>query len=168
EDKEPIENAKMMLDPALFGHDGKEKPPTATVTLDSKELEEGIDYRVSYENNVDVGEAQIVIKGIIKYECTLEKTFLILDDISSISDLRTMFDQHVEAGDITNDEAIHAFKIHFQALAQFERSGNDEKVVKHLNGFKDLVKYHQAEEHVSDETYEALTDGADMLIDKLK
>src|SRR5699024_5419528 len=165
EEKESLESAKIKLDQNSLSYDGKAKTPTATITLDSKELEEGIDYRVSYENNVEVGEAKIVIKGIVKYEGTLEKTFLILDDISSISDLRTMFDQHVEAVDITNDEAIHAFKIHFQALAQFERSGNDEKVVKHLNGFKDLLKYHQAEEHVSDEAYEALTDGADMLID---
>src|SRR5699024_8398119 len=97
EEKESLESAKVMLDQDLFSYDGKEKTPTATVTLDSKELEEGIDYRVSYENNVDVGEAKIVIKGIVKYEGTLEKTFLILDDISSISDLRTMFDQHVEA-----------------------------------------------------------------------
>ncbi|MBU5465446.1 discoidin domain-containing protein [Virgibacillus sp. MSJ-26] len=168
-EKEPLENAKVELDQDVFTYDGEEKTPQPTVTLDSKELEEGIDYRVTYEDNVEVGEAKVIIEGIVKYEGTLEESFIIQDNaISNISDLQTLYNQHVEAGNITNDEAIHAFKMHFQALAQFEKSGNNEKVVKHLNGFKDLLDYYKAEEHVSDEAYETLTDGADTLIDKLE
>ncbi len=77
--KESLENAEVTLDQDLFLYDGKAKTPKATVTLDSIVLEEGIDYRVTYENNVEAGEAKIVIKGIAKYEGTLEEIFNILD-----------------------------------------------------------------------------------------
>lgn len=77
--KESIADAEVTLDQDLFFYDGKAKTPKATVTLDSNVLEEGIDYRVTYENNVEAGEAKIVIKGIAKYEGILEKTFIILD-----------------------------------------------------------------------------------------
>src|SRR5699024_11761511 len=104
---------------------------------------------VMYEDNVEVGEAKVIIECIVKYEGTLEESFIIQDNaISNISDLQTLYNQHVEAGNITNDEAIHAFKMHFQALAQFEKSGNNEKVVKHLNGFKDLLDYRSEERRI--------------------
>lgn len=77
--KESLESAEVTLDQDSFSYDGNEKTPKATVTLDSTVLEEGIDYRVTYENNVEAGEAKIVIKGIAKYEGTLEKIFTILD-----------------------------------------------------------------------------------------
>ncbi|MEC1520571.1 discoidin domain-containing protein [Neobacillus niacini] len=77
--KESLESAEVTLDQDSFSYDGNEKTPKATVTLDSTVLEEGIDYRVTYENNVEAGEAKIVITGIAKYEGTLEKIFTILD-----------------------------------------------------------------------------------------
>lgn len=78
--KESLENAEVTLDQDLFFYDGKAKTPKATLTLDSSVLEEGIDYRVTYENNVEAGEAKIVIQGIAKYEGTLERVFIILDN----------------------------------------------------------------------------------------
>lgn len=232
--KESLESAKVTLDQESFSYDGKAKTPKATVTLDSKELEEGIDYRVTYENNVEAGEAKIVIKGIAKYEGTLEKTFIILDiteledliaeaeDISNddeqyiedsyaalqsaiveaksalkeidsdeeleeavsalqlaidqleevkepvldVSGLKDLVEQFEEAGDFSSNQAVHALKLHLMALAQFEKMGYNEKVVKHLGGFKDLVNHQNEEEQVSDEAYETLISGADELIDQ--
>ncbi|MFJ7936072.1 sugar-binding domain-containing protein [Sporosarcina sp. NPDC096371] len=77
--KESIESAEVTLDQDVFLYDGNAKTPKATVTLDSIVLEEGIDYRVTYENNIEAGEAKIIIKGLVEYEGTLEKIFIILD-----------------------------------------------------------------------------------------
>ncbi|MCZ2258592.1 glycoside hydrolase family 2 TIM barrel-domain containing protein [Sporosarcina sp. G11-34] len=83
--KESLESAEVTLNQDLFLYDGKAKTPKATVTLDSIVLEEGIDYRVTYENNVEAGEAKIIIKGLVKYEGTLEKIFIILDKTELVS-----------------------------------------------------------------------------------
>lgn len=52
-------------------------------------------------------------------------------------------------------------------MAQFEKTADNEKVVTHLHGFKDLLDYYAQEKQMTDEAYEALTDGADSLIDIL-
>lgn len=236
DEKESIENAKVTLDQDVFLYDGEAKTPQATVTLDSKVFEEGIDYRVTYENNVEAGEAKIIIKGIAKYEGTLEKVFVILDiteledliaeaeDISNdkgnyteksyealqaaikeaesaleeidtekaleeaisnlqaaidgleeakepitdVSDLQDLVEQYEESGDLSNDQSVHALKLHLKSLAHFEKSGADKKVVKHLNGFKDLLDHQKEKDHISAKAYKSLMNGTDTLIDKMK
>src|SRR5699024_991306 len=87
--------------------------------------------------------------------------------VSTISDLKELVEEFEETGDISSDEAARALKLHLTALEHFERIGNDEKVVKHLNGFKDLLSHQNEEEQISEEAYETLTKGADTLIEKL-
>jgi beta-galactosidase len=235
-EKESLENAEVTLEEDVFPYDGEPKTPQATVTKDSEVLEEGIDYRVTYENNVEAGEAKIVITGIVEYEGTLEKTFLILDiteleeliaeakDISNdhgsyteksyealqaaiteaesaleeidteealeeaisnlqaamdgletvkepitdVSGLQDLVKQYEESGDLSSDESIHALKLHLSALAHFEKSGDNEKVVNHLNGFKVLLDHYHAEEQISGKAYETLMEGTDTLINELE
>jgi len=86
---------------------------------------------------------------------------------SDISDLKDLVERYEETGDISSDEAIHALNLHLKALAQFEKSGDNKKVVKHLEGFKNLLDYYKEEGQISSEAYENLINGADMLIDEL-
>ena len=51
--------------------------PKVTVTLDGKKLVLGVDYTVSYANNVEVGTAVATIVGIGDYEGTIQKEFTI-------------------------------------------------------------------------------------------
>ena len=63
------------LEYAETTYDGKEKTPK--VTIDG--MTEGKDYTVSYSNNVNAGEAKVVITGIGELtQGTLTKTFKIL------------------------------------------------------------------------------------------
>lgn len=57
-------------------YDGTEK--TAVVTVDG--LTEGKDYRVIYENNIEVGTASVIVKGINLYEGRVTETFDIYDN----------------------------------------------------------------------------------------
>ena len=53
---------------------GKEIKPTVTI----EGLKEGTDFEVSYTDNVELGVGHVIIKGIGKYEGTLNKTFKIV------------------------------------------------------------------------------------------
>ena len=46
-------------------------------------LKEGVDYTVSYKNNVNVGKGTIIIKGLGIFEGTIEETFSILTPVGS-------------------------------------------------------------------------------------
>ena len=52
--------------------------PAFTVTLDGKRLVEGADYMVSYSNNVDAGEATVIVRGVGGYSGEETRTFEIL------------------------------------------------------------------------------------------
>ena len=53
---------------------GKEIKPTVTI----EGLKEGTDFEVSYTDNVELGVGHVIIKGIGKYEGTLNKPFKIV------------------------------------------------------------------------------------------
>lgn len=65
------DKVKLSFDKADYT--GKEIKPE--VTIDG--LKEGTDFTVSYEDNVEIGTGHVIIKGIGKYEGTLNKTFKI-------------------------------------------------------------------------------------------
>ncbi len=56
---------------------GSEIKPTLHITDGNYALQEGVDYTLSYENNINPGTATVKITGIGKYEGTISKTFTI-------------------------------------------------------------------------------------------
>ncbi len=56
---------------------GKAIKPAVTVTHGKTKLKNGIDYTVTYKNNLKVGTARVIIKGKGKYFGEIEKTFKI-------------------------------------------------------------------------------------------
>ena len=56
-------------------YDGTEKKPEVTV----EGLISGKDYTVSYENNIEIGTAKVIVTGKGNYQGTAIKTFLIVD-----------------------------------------------------------------------------------------
>ncbi len=58
-------------------YDGYEKFPTASVYYGNQQLVNGIDYTVSYANNLNAGTASVVINGIGAYSGTVTKNFVI-------------------------------------------------------------------------------------------
>ena len=75
---EPI----VTLDQISYQYDGNVKEPKVTsIVVDGRTLKEGIDYTVSYENNVYVGEkATVVINFMGNYDGTFRKWFKITQD----------------------------------------------------------------------------------------
>ena len=67
---------------------GEALEPSVTVVLNGEELEEDVDFTVSYENNIEVGEATVTVEGIGDYAGTVEKTFIIRPDTTGADDQR--------------------------------------------------------------------------------
>lgn len=59
----PIEKTDKFCN-EVFTYTGQENQPKPTLLLNEVELKEGVDYEISYENNVDAGTGSIVVKGI--------------------------------------------------------------------------------------------------------
>ena len=90
--------------------------PTVTVTSGNKTLTEGVDYKVSYKDNVDVGTATVTIEGIGEYEGTVEKTFTIVKrkitlkvkDVSKVYDgtALTSDEYEITAGELISGHVL--------------------------------------------------------------
>ena len=59
----------------MQGYSGSPETPKPTITFNNMTLNEGIDYTLSYSNNVEVGIATITITGIGNFTGTTTKTF---------------------------------------------------------------------------------------------
>ena len=58
-----------------YKYTGKAITPEVTVTCNNVILEEGKDYTLRYENNIEAGTASIIVKGIEKYKGFVSKQF---------------------------------------------------------------------------------------------
>ncbi|MCI8636886.1 MAG: hypothetical protein HFJ36_03375 [Clostridia bacterium] len=60
-----------------YTYDGNEKTPVFTIKKGNVTLNKGEDYTVSYNNNINAGEATAIAKGTGHYKGTMEKKFTI-------------------------------------------------------------------------------------------
>ncbi len=67
----------VILEPAVYDYDGKEKSPLVTVKKGEEKLRLGTDFTVDYENNINPGTAKAIVAGRGEYTGTVEKTFTI-------------------------------------------------------------------------------------------
>lgn len=58
-------------------YNGSEQKPDITVSLNGSKLQNEIDYKVTYTNNLNVGKATVTITGINAYTGVVKKTFRI-------------------------------------------------------------------------------------------
>lgn len=75
--KEDLSNAQITLSEEEYTENGKECRPLVKVVWDGEELLQGVDFTLSYENNIHAGTAQIVITGTGHFEGTARKSFQI-------------------------------------------------------------------------------------------
>ena len=76
-DAKPISDCTITLGTTSFIYNGKQRCPAVTVKDGSTTLIKNTHYTVTYENNVNVGTARVIIKGIGDYEGQVTKTFTI-------------------------------------------------------------------------------------------
>ena len=76
-DSTNLSTCKLLLSESEYTYDGTEKEPTLTITNDDQILTEGIDYTISYSNNVNAGTASVTATGQGDYTGTITETFTI-------------------------------------------------------------------------------------------
>ena len=69
----PLDGKEASLSASEYVYDGTQKKPVVTI----EGLTEGVDFEVTYSDNIAAGTAKTVIKGIGGYTGTIEKTFVI-------------------------------------------------------------------------------------------
>lgn len=84
----------------------------------------------------------------------------------SATNMRDLVKDLERDGDITNDSAAHALKIHLTAVSHYEGKDQADKVIKHMKGFKVLLDHQKENDLISGDAYDALKSDADYLIDK--
>ena len=63
-----LAGAEIRLIDRAFTYTGSEIRPTAVVEFEGGVLAAGVDYELEYENNIDVGTAAVLIRGINGYD----------------------------------------------------------------------------------------------------
>lgn len=73
-----VATADMKLSTSTYVYDGKAKKPGVTVKIGDRELKNGVDYTISYQNNVNIGNsAKVVVTGKGIFKGSASKTFVI-------------------------------------------------------------------------------------------
>lgn len=72
-----LEDASIRVNGINFNYTGKPIEPSVTVTLNGKELKEGEDYTLSYQNNIEAGIAKVIVNGCGLYNGSIEGMFTI-------------------------------------------------------------------------------------------
>lgn len=79
-----LKNCIISVNTANAAYTGAEIKPSVTVKEGAKTLKEGTDYTVSYQNNINIGTAKVIVTGKDHYAGTVEKTFAIAAKTGSI------------------------------------------------------------------------------------
>ena len=79
-----IKETKISLEAENVRYDGKEKEPVVSIVNASKNLVEGEDFKVTYDNNQDVGEGIVSIEGIGNYTGSTSVTFRIKNVLGDV------------------------------------------------------------------------------------
>ncbi|TFJ92474.1 M20/M25/M40 family metallo-hydrolase [Lentibacillus salicampi] len=127
---------------------------------------------VSWEAAVDVifganpgGKLPVTIDG--HYEFGHGKNYEEeADPPESAEDIKALVEHLEDEGAFAGEMAPRALKRHLDAVSHYEGQEIEEKVIKHMQGFKALLDHQQTNELISAEAHNLLQSQADTLIEK--
>jgi murein tripeptide amidase MpaA len=86
------------------------------------------------------------------------------DVADSIEGMMELVESYQESGEFADDETARALSVHLIAVNAYDEQELYEKVVRHLESFKQLLDHQKRENLISDRAYNGLKAGADYLI----
>ncbi|TFJ93180.1 PIG-L family deacetylase [Lentibacillus salicampi] len=81
-------------------------------------------------------------------------------------EIKAKVERFADEGEFEDETTVRALTTHLSAVSHYEDKGTGGKIVKHMNGFKQLIAYHKKKDLISEEAFETLDNDADVLIDK--
>ncbi|ASK62205.1 hypothetical protein CFK37_08545 [Virgibacillus phasianinus] len=119
----------------------------------------------------DVNELKLIVtdggngNGSDHADWANAKVIVAKEDISAAT-MKAMVKEFAEEGEFVNDRAAHSLDIHLTAVDRYEDQGLGDKVVKHLEGFAQLLDYQKENELISKRAYESLQEDMEYLVEK--
>ena len=86
--------------------------------------------------------------------------------INSVDDIEAVVSNFDDMGEFENDQVFHKLQSHLEAVGHYEQNNMTQKVIKHLNGLKNLLEYERDNDMMSSHAYETLESVTESLIDK--
>ncbi|MDQ0273794.1 M14 family zinc carboxypeptidase [Cytobacillus purgationiresistens] len=86
----------------------------------------------------------------------------------SASHIKALVERYEEIGKFANASAAKDLKVHATALSHYEATAQLDKVVKHLNSFKQLLDYQQSNNLITNGTHQMLKANTDYLTELLE
>lgn len=105
-------------------YSGRPFTPEVRVKYDSAELEQDVDYTVSYQNNINVGTSVIVVTGIDRYTGSFASTFTILPVNTSIVSLSAN-SQFIEVRWKKQTKQVSGYQIQYSKSPSFTYAGGE-------------------------------------------
>ena len=146
---------KIVLSESSYIYDGKAKTPKASI----EGLTEGKDYEVSYEDNIKVGAAKVILKGKGNYTDTVEKTFTIgINGIEAYKDKASLSETSYEydGTEKTPKVAIEGLKANADYTVAYKNNTNigiATVVIRGKNNYKGMISKRYSITAVLNKTY---------------
>src|SRR5699024_9084058 len=80
-------------------------------------------------------------------------------------DVKKRVQQFLEEGEINDDQAAHALKLHLTAVGHYEKKDETEKVIKHMRSFISLLDHQRDNEQISEKVHQVLEADANALLE---
>ena len=125
-----IAGCEMMLKSYKEYFTGYERKPAVIVTRGEIELTEGVDYIVSYENNINAGVAKAIVAGIGNYSGTNEQEFTIVTGDGQL----TMLNDTVTISYITTGFSVRPIKLTGDGNLTYTSSNEEVAQVNYKTG----------------------------------
>ena len=88
------------------------------------------------------------------------------DSAISAAQMKSLVEELDEEGEFENNSAVRSLTMHLTVASHYEGKEEAEKVVKHMNGFKQLLNHQLENQLISGTAFEVLEKKADSLIEK--
>ncbi|TFJ92467.1 glycoside hydrolase family 3 protein [Lentibacillus salicampi] len=89
-----------------------------------------------------------------------------VDTPLSADGMQTLVESLAEAGEIEGERTARSITMHLTSVNHFEKNDSAEKVIKHMNRFKQLLDHHKAGGAISAKAHSYLITETDRLIEK--
>lgn len=83
-------------------------------------------------------------------------------------DMKETIDRLSDDGDISDAGLVRLLKTHLTSISHYESKGAEEKIVKHMEDFQEVLKVQNENGIISDEAYETLMNESDHLTEEWK
>lgn len=164
--------------PYSFGGTSEEPPCGYLLTKEqAQEISELLDLHGIHTVSVD--DAVFVSMGqrastVIPFLLDGRATYNVVDGVSidncievvSAANMQTQVEYFADAGLFENDSVVRALTTHLTAVHLYEEQNEADKVIKHMEGFKQLLDYQQERAVISEAAYNILYNDADLFIEK--